>query len=421
MIKRSLLSSSLGNVLEWYDFGLFVTFAPLFSRLFFPSQQAGALIATFSLFALGFICRPLGALVFGFLGDRRGRATTLRLSILMISLPTFLIAFLPTYNMAGYFAPVMLTLIRMWQGISLGGEYSGNLVYLAESAPKHLRATFTSLAGTGSNLGILLATVIGTACTHWMPEKILEQWGWRLPYLISGAFSMLIWMTRLKLTETPAFTHLRQKHKVVINPIRFVFQNNLRDMLITLGIVSLGSTFYYFVFVWIPAMLTIERHFPSVWVSGLFSVLYFSMLILVPAAGYLCDHTGRRKLFLLIASLVVLLAWPMLALIQEASFLQVGLMLFILTIISSLEQATSSVMVVENFPLPARYTGLSLSYNIGNGFLGGTLPAVSAGLSENVHFLAVPALYVSACALVSGMVVFFFVRETRGKSIEIMH
>jgi MHS family proline/betaine transporter-like MFS transporter len=179
--SKSIFSSCIGNLLEWYDFGLFAIFSPLFSRLFFPNDDPHiSLILTFSVLAIGFLCRPVGALIFGFMGDRKGRARTLRLSVLMISIPTLLIGFLPTYRNVGVAAPILLTLIRVWQGVSLGGEYSGNLIYLTESAPKNLRATITSLAGTGANMGIMLAALASGACSYLFSDVMFESFGWRI-------------------------------------------------------------------------------------------------------------------------------------------------------------------------------------------------------------------------------------------------
>jgi MHS family proline/betaine transporter-like MFS transporter len=202
MIKayRTIISSSIGNILEWYDFGLFAINSVLFSQLFFPNASPeNRLIETFSVFAVGFLCRPIGALIFGYLGDKRGRALTLRMSILMISLPTLFIGFLPTYASVGVLAPILLTVTRIWQGISIGGEYSGSLVYLAEIAPAKLRATITSFASSGANLGILLATVVGLLCDTIFSNDVFMRWGWRIPYMLSGILSLIIYTTRLNL------------------------------------------------------------------------------------------------------------------------------------------------------------------------------------------------------------------------------
>lgn len=412
------MSSSFGNILEWYDFGLFAIFSPFFSELFFPQGDSHAdLVKTFTVFAIGFVCRPIGSLFFGYLGDRRGRARTLRLSILMISLPTLLIAFLPTWSQVGLLAPILLTLVRIWQGISLGGEYSGNIIYLAESAPQSRRATFTSFAATGANLGILLAMIIGTICSSCMSDATLKSYGWRIPYLFSGILSVTIYLTRLNLDETKIFIWLKQKRKVVDNPISFAFHKNIPHMLRTLGLVCLGSTFYYFSFIWIPIFLRDQLHYSTKIISLLMSTLFILMLGLVPLAGWLCDKIGRRKLLLFNASAVALLALPALWFLQMGHFFLIMLVLFILTIISSLEQATTSIAVIENFPIPARYTGLSVSYNIGNGLLGGTVPLICAWLIEKFHYNLAPAIYISLCAFITVMVVWFFVPETLHKDI----
>jgi MHS family proline/betaine transporter-like MFS transporter len=190
---RSILSSSVGNILEWYDFGLFAIYSSVFSELFFPNNNPEtAIIATLTIFAIGFLCRPIGAILFGIMGDTKGRVKTLRFSILMISLPTLLIGCLPTYATIGIAAPIGLMLIRIWQGISIGGEYSGNIIYLAESAPDKYRATITSLASTGANAGILLATVVGAISHYFFSDATFKEWGWRLPYLLSGILGLLL-------------------------------------------------------------------------------------------------------------------------------------------------------------------------------------------------------------------------------------
>jgi MFS transporter, MHS family, proline/betaine transporter len=414
----SIASSSLGNILEWYDFGLFTIFSSLFARLFFPNEDPKvALLATISIFAIGFFCRPLGALLFGYLGDKQGRARTLRLSILMISLPTLLIGLIPTYQQIGMAAPVLLTLIRMWQGISIGGEYSGNLIYLAEIAPNRLRATLTSFASMGANTGILLAAFVGIVTTQFMTNQTLESWGWRAPYLISGLLSVMIYKFRLRIHETLVFEYLKNKNRLTKNPITLVFKKNLFELLRTLGLVCMGSTFYYFCFIFLPIFLTQNLNFSLQKISALMSLFIGLMIVLVPCAGYLCDQLGRRKMLLFNSFLVTLIVVPGFYFLQYHSFTILICVLTLFTIASSLEQGTTSISVVENFPPPARYTGLSLAYNIGNGFLGGTVPLICVWLSTHALLKVAPALYIAFCAAITACVVLFFVPETRNKSL----
>ena len=414
----SILSCSLGNILEWYDFGLFTIFSSLFSRLFFPAQDpATAMIATFSIFAIGFFCRPLGALIFGYLGDRIGRAKTLRWSILVIALPTLLIGILPTYEQIQITAPILLMLVRMCQGISVGGEYSGNMIYLAETSPNKHRATLTAFASTGANLGILLAALVGLITSSWLSESALESWGWRLPYLISGVLCMLLYIFRLKLHETAVFEYLKRKKEIAVNPIKVVFKHNFPELMRTFGMVCMGSTFYYFSFVYIPIFLANKVTFSVHYISGLMTCLILVMVVLTPLAGWLCDYLGRRKMLLFNAGFVACIVVPGFYLMQSSYFIITVFVLLLFSIASSLEQGTTSVAVVENFPPPARYTGLSLGYNLGNGFLGGTIPIIAEWLVSYTHIIISPAIYVSICAVITWLVVYFFVPETKGKSL----
>lgn len=390
----AIIGSGLGNFLEWYDFGLFTIFSAIFSKLFFPTTHtATALLAIFSIFAVGFICRPLGALFFGYLGDKKGRANTVRLSILMTSLPTLLIAFIPTYAQAGYLAPLLLIFIRMWQGMSIGGGHSGNLIYLAEISPPRYRATFTSLASTGANAGILLAAFIGMLTTYYCSTEFLYTWGWRIPYLLSGVFSLLLYQYRIRIPETPIFTQLKTDKKLAQNPIHMVFFHHTPHLLRTIGLVCVGSTFYYFCFIYLPVFLTQELHYSLSFISTLIFLFIATMLLLVPLSGYLCDRIGRRKLLLLNASLIACLIIPSFYLLQlgYASLLPCIFLLF--TLLSSLEQATTSIAVVENFPASTRYTGIGLGYNLGNGFLGGMVPIICTSL---ISFILLDAWVVEA-------------------------
>lgn len=407
----SLLSSSLGNVLEWYDFGLFAIFSILFGKLFFPSEDPQtSIIATVSVFAIGFLCRPIGALIFGYLGDKNGRAKTLRLSILMITLPTILIGLLPTYQQIGIWAPILLMLTRIWQGVSIGGEYSGNIIYLAENAPTKYRATFTALASSGANLGILLAALVGSFVSSYFSSEVLADWGWRLPYLISGLLSLFIYKIRLHMQESRVFVLMKRKHKVAHNPIKFVFQNNKFDILRTLGLVCMGSTFYYFCFIYLPVFINANHYLSIYQTTVIISILMAAMMIIAPLAGLISDYIGRKRMLLFNAILITLGIIPGLHLaITHPALLIPVLVLF--AIWSALEQGVTGAAVVENFPMPARYTGVSLGYNLGNGLLGGTIPVVCEWLFFKTHLIIVPAAYIAFCAAITLFTVIFYIKR----------
>jgi MFS transporter, MHS family, proline/betaine transporter len=414
MRTKSIISSSIGNLLEWYDFGLYAIYAPLFSRLFFPTEDPHvSLLLTFGVLAIGFLARPIGALIFGYLGDKQGRVKTLRLSILMISLPTLLIGFLPTFSSIGIVAPILLTLIRIWQGISLGGEYSGSLIYLTESAPVKRRATFTSLAATGANVGISLASLVSAVTSYFFTEHFFQAFGWRLPYVLSGIFSLFIYYTRLKMQETSVFEKLKKDQRLVKNPIRFVLKKNIPQILRTIGMACMGSTFYYLCFIYMPTFMTQSLHYSLTCVSILMTCFIAAMIFLVPLAGMLCDRVSRRKMLLANAVIVGIITLPGFYFLLYGYLFLTLLVLAAFTLVSSSEQATTCVAVVENYPAPARYTGLSIGYNISNAVFGGTAPLVCEWLLNATHFLLAPAIYIVLCAILTGLVVFFFVPDTR--------
>lgn len=415
---KSIIGSSIGNILEWYDFGLFAIYSPLLASQFFPTHDPKvAIISVLSVFAIGFVCRPLGALLFGYLGDRQGRVKTLRLSILMISIPTLLIGCLPTYHTIGIWAPLCLMLIRIWQGISLGGEFSGNLIYLAETAPKQHRAVITSLAGTGANIGILLAAVVSGITSYFFADSTFEKSGWRIPYLLSGIITLLVYATRLQMHETAAFRYLKDHKKLVQDPIMFVFKDNIPQMIRTVGLVCVGSTFYYLSFVYMTTFLTTNLHFSITKASMMMTCFIASMIVLVPLSGLLCDYLGRRKLLLFNAGFITLIAIPGFYLILHNNLIVILFVIGIFTLASSLEQATTCVAAVENYPMPARYTGLSFSYNVGMAIFGGATPLICEWLINKTHFLLIPAVYISFCGIITGLTVYFFIYETKGKSL----
>jgi len=418
MKLNSIISCSIGNILEWYDFGLFAIFSPFFSQIFFPSSDPHtALIETFTIFALGFFCRPIGALLFGYLGDRRGRAITLRLSILMISLPTLFIGCLPVYHSVGIISPILLMLIRIWQGISLGGEYSGSIIYLGEGAPNHRRSFLTSLAASGANIGILLAMIVGMLMNFLFNDMEIKQWAWRLPYVISGIFCLIIYATRLNLQETRVFHQAQVKHLILKNPIRHMFQHNLRDVMRTLGLICMGSTFYYFTFIYLPLVLKQDLQFSLYQTTRLETIFIASMVLLVPLAGLLSDKIGRYRMLLFNAMIICLITIPGYYFLHHSLlFSQMVFVLFLFTLASSLEQGTTPAVIVENFPVAARYTGLSFAYNLGNGFLGGSIPLICTWLVSHTHYLLSPAFYIVFYAVITLTIAIFIYQKKRGAS-----
>ena len=203
MKKKAIIISSLSNTLEWLDFGLFIFMAPLIGAKFFPQHSVNmSTLYTLMVFSAGFICRPLGGILFGHYGDTRGRAKALRISVLIISLPTLLIGVMPSYETIGILAPILFTTLRLVQGLSIGGEYSGVMIYLAESAPANRRGFITSFAAFGANLGFLLATLLYLLLHLFATADTIRDWAWRLPFILAGLPGSIVIYYRFQLTET---------------------------------------------------------------------------------------------------------------------------------------------------------------------------------------------------------------------------
>lgn len=416
---RSILNGSIGNTLEWYDFGLFEIFAPSLSRLFFPNSDPHTeLIMTFGLFASGYICRPFGSLLFGYYGDKYGRTLTLRYSVILIALPTLLIGLLPTYQTIGIAAPLLLMLIRIWQGFCVGGECGGNVVYLAEISSHRHRALITSFSGLGANIGYLLSLIVGTLCSYLIKEDTFLQWGWRLPYLASGVLCLVAVITRMNIQETEAFHQLQKSQMIVKNPVRVVIDKHIPDCFRVAGLLCMGIAFYYSCFVYMPTLLTEKLHYPMIQVNILMIVMTIIVVCLAPLSGILCDKIGRKILYYIVASCMMLATVPCFYFLSiPSSLFSITVILLIFTIIASLEQGVSYAAAAENFPLPARYTGVSLAYNASASFFGGMTPLICEWLIGKIHSIISPALYVIACAIITSVVVLFFLEDKRGESL----
>jgi MHS family proline/betaine transporter-like MFS transporter len=394
MKLNQITASSLGNILEWLDFGLFIFLAPIIGTEFFPIHNSTmAEIAAFGVFAAGFICRPLGGLLFGHFGDRIGRAKPLRLSILIITTTTFLVGVLPTYATVGMLSPILFTLLRLMQGIAIGGEYSGVMTYLAESAPVKSRGFITSFAATGANLGFFLATVMVLALQNYFSPELVKEWGWRIPFIAIGALGACISYYRLKLLETPAYQHLKQTKQIEKSPLLKAFRAAPKSLLTIFALNCMSCTFYYVFFGYMPDYLQRYAGMDAHHAFAMESYALVGMLILVPFMGILGDRIGRKKMLMMTTTAMVVLALPFFYLLQSGVFNTVVMVLGMATLLSSMDQGNTLTTVVENCPLNVRYSGVAFSYNLSAAIFGGLSPLIVIALIKMFDAVA-PGYYI---------------------------
>lgn len=402
MIK-DLSACSAGNILEWLDFGLFIYLAPILGQHFFASHGQSATLEVLAVFAIGFICRPLGSILFGFLGDRYGRVFSLRLSILSITLTMVIMGCLPSYHTIGTLATVLFIGLRLCQGLSVGGEYSAAMIYLTESAPPHRRGFVTSFAAVGANIGFLLASVMALFLQCDVASDAIKNFAWRLPFLTAGALGLLIFFYRLRLLETPTYQRLAAQKAFVAWPLSAALKKAPWRLLQIFGLSCMGAVLYYVFFGYMPTYLNNNHGVPLSQALILQAIFLILMLVLVPCAGWLGDRFGRRRMLMLTAIGILVTAWPCFYGLQGHGWLALLSVFSVATLLSSLEQGNTLTTVVENCPADVRVSGVAFAYNSGMALFGGTAPWLVAHFSHVNTYM--PAYYLMAAALVTGAVV----------------
>ena len=388
-------------MIEWYDFGLFIFMAPIIGAHFFPQQSANmATIDALLVFAIGFLCRPLGGICFGYFGDTTGRAKTIRISILLITLSTLLVGVLPSYETIGIMAPILFILLRLIQGFSIGGEYSGILIYLAEFAPDKKRGFITSFAVSGANLGFLLATATFIVLNLFFSEELIKAWAWRLPFIFVGIPGSLLIYYRFKLSETKVYKALQKNQLIERMPFITAMQCAPSQLVKILGLTCMSASFYYFFVGYMPTYLVQYRGFSLQVALILQSIMLMAMLFLVPIAALCGDYFSRKKMLILTTSAVLLLIFPCFYLLQQQSLAWLALSLGVVTLLSSFDQGNTVTAVVENCPENVRYSGVAFTYNLGNALFGGTIPLIATLLINKVSLTA-PSYYLFFMAAIS--------------------
>ncbi len=398
---RSLGAGLIGNVLEWYDFGLYGFLAPLIGAHFFPSShRIVSLLGAYAGFAIGFAMRPIGGVVFGHIGDRLGRRTMLALSIVMMASATTLIGLLPTYQQIGVLAPVLLVAVRLFQGLSVGGELTGSVSYLIETAPRRHRGLAGSFANIGSEGGYILASALAAATFILLRHYGAAAWIWRLPFLAGALLGLIAWLL-LRRASRAGYEPDPQGAPAHELPLTQAIRESPRSMLLTVAFTWGYGALNYLTLVFLPAFAGRFGKIPPGSALTASTVLQIAGLALIPLAGWLTDRFIRRRhLMLLVFAAVALSAIALFQLSEHGS-----LALFCVTqgsfiVLLFLIEGTAPAMLAELFSTRYRASGYSVAFNIGLGFGGGTAPLIATALIAPLGRLA-GAQYLVACAVLS--------------------
>ncbi len=416
-LTRTALAGAVGNVLEWYDFGLFGFFAPVIGRLFMPPEgNLIPLLETYGVFATGFLARPVGGVLFGYIGDRMGRKRALELSVLLMAAATALMGLLPTHASLGVAAPLLLTLLRLLQGLSVGGEYIGSMSFLSEHAPAGRRAFLGSWSSFSVILGSLLGSGIAALCTGLLAEPQLQSWGWRVPFLGGILIGLVGFWLRLGVEESPSFLKVRQAGKLSANPVTEAVCNEWGAILTTLALTGISSVGFYLPFVWLPTWLARIKHppLPESQALAANTISLLLLLVLTPFTALLSDRIGRKPMYLASSIGYALLTYPLFVLMAGGGFASAVLGGMVFAAVNGIYSGCMAATMVELFPTRTRYTGVAIGYNLGQAVLGGTAPLVGTALIERTGNALAPTYYLIACALIAAAASLFIpVRHDR--------
>ncbi|WP_030060342.1 MULTISPECIES: MFS transporter [Streptomyces] len=408
--RRAVLSSLIGNSIEFYEFLIYGSFSSLyFNKLFFPSfdPMTGTLLSL-STFAVAFVGRPLGAVVFGHFGDRIGRKTTLVTTLVLMGGATVLIGLLPTYGTIGVAAPILLTILRFVQGFSVGGESSGGFLMALESAQPNRRGLLTGIVGTGNAWGLLLANGVLLLVTQ-LPDRQVLSWGWRLPFLLSAVLVGVALHVRLRIAETPEFEQSKAEGAVRTRP---AFDVLSRHGLITLC-ASLSTIPLFLVF-YLGSVFSLKYgatvHVSRSVVLELLVVSCVFLIVAMPFFGWLGDRYNRKAVFVggIVVMTVAPFAW--FPLLDTRSFPLMALGFLLLFTGFAANYGAQAAFLPQLFPTVVRYSGMSISYNVG-GLLGGAVsPIIATSLLSRYHSWTPIAVYMAAAGVI-GLVAAGFLRE----------
>jgi len=462
-IWRVILASAVGTMIEWYDFYIFGSLAAVLSLKFYPpGNDTFAYIAYLATFAVGFVVRPFGALFFGRIGDLVGRKYAFLVTLTIMGGATAVIGLLPTYSTAGWFAPVILILIRVLQGLALGGEYGGAAVYVAEHVPDGKRGYYTSFIQITATLGLFVSILVILVTQSNMSDESFKAWGWRVPFLISIILVSISLYIRLKMKESPIFTHIKSAGTTSLQPLKDAFGKweNLKRVLVSLFGATAGQgvvwyTGQFFALFYMQAILKVNprtANFVLVW-ALLFGMPFFTVF------GWLSDKIGRKGIMMAGCLLAVITYIPLYHAMHDAAGTQVetfksakakatgatvltpltrdpatgqlvpakeaknpdtrklSFLIWIQLIWVCMVYGPIAAYLVEAFPARVRYTSLSLPYHIGNGVFGGLLPLIGVWVSASTGHIYAGLYYPMAVAGMTFIVGSVLLKETHGHKI----
>lgn len=408
-MRKVVISGMIGNALEWYDYALYAQFAHIIGLKFLPKTDFVEII-TFALFAAGFVIRPLGGIWFGQIGDKFGRRVALVIGILLMAVPTAGIGLLPSYEVIGIAAPIILTIIRLLQGFSLGGEFSGCIAYIVEHAPHGKRGLAGSASFVSMCLGMLLGLGVANGFSYFLSEEALLEWGWRIPFILGLFIGLVGLYIRSHLSESPVYKAAKEAGCLSRTPLREVFTAYLPQLLIAIGIyINVTAPFYTTTVFMKHFMQTLGYSLDQ----GSFTcaVILVTMTIVFPISAYISDKVGRKPVIIAGSLLLIINIYPIFLALTSMNYHLAVFSQIIFAAIVGIYMGPVPTLLVEMFPTKVRFTGVAISYNLSAAIFGGTAPMVGTALYKSTGNNMTYGYYLIGLAIFCLMVIFLY-KET---------
>jgi MFS family permease len=399
--RKIIFLSSVGGALEFFDFTIYALFAPYISVAFFPSENKFiSLIATFAVFAVGYFARPLGGVVFGHIGDKKGRRFAFSLSVLLMALATLLIGCLPTYQTWGLLAPMLLILLRLMQGFSVGGEIPGATIFTAEHIPMAQRGFAVGTVFMFVTLGNAIASSIGLTLVKLLSHQAMQAWGWRIPFVIGFLLGLVGYIIRKKALETPLFTELEVKKMLLRIPVLESLKHAKQQLMVGFLLTALSAA-TIFIFLYLPTYLTTILHYQIAYSYLLSTISFITLALCGPLCGFLSDKIGRKKVLIWGSILCIVVGYVLFKQLIAHGFLMPWLFVIGMGIIVALVNGTYGIAICEQFSPAFRASGMGLSYNLGFAIFGGLAPLASTYFIHVSGSAMAPYYYLLVCGLLT--------------------
>jgi len=419
--KKTVFATGIGNAMEWFDFGLYSYLAVILGQNFFSSVENDQLktIFTFATFAIAFLLRPVGGIIFGIIGDKYGRKVVLTTTIIMMAFSTLFIGLLPTYEQIGIWAPILLLLGRVLQGFSTGGEYAGAMVYVAESSPDRKRNTLGSGLEIGTLSGYIAASVITGLLFFFLNDDQMASWGWRIPFILGLFLGVFGFYLRRKLEESPVYENeIATKSKRDTIGFLTIIRYYYKDIIVCFVAVAFFNCTNYMVTSYMPSYLQQIVKLDSTTVSVIITLVMAVMIPLALMFGRIADKIGEKKVFLIGLIGTAVLSIFAFSLFQSTSIIYVIVGIFILGFFLSTYEATMPGSLPTMFYTHIRYRTLAVTFNVSVSLFGGTTPLIASSLVAKTGDPLSPAYYLTAMSIVGIIVISLLHVSTSGKSLK---